>query len=74
MKQIHNLADIMVYRDICKHYGIETTSTQVSGEILEPRICPHCREMNSPVSSFCHLVVRLCMKVQRNQPIGLPII
>ena len=25
------------------------------GDALEPRICPHCREMNSPMSSYCHI-------------------
>lgn len=42
-------------REICKLYGIEPTTTQVTGDTLEPRICPHCREMNSPSSKYCHI-------------------
>lgn len=42
-------------REICNLYGIEISTTQVSGDTLVPRICPHCKEINSPVSSFCHI-------------------
>lgn len=43
-------------REIYKLYGIEPAAAQIeSGETLEPRICPHCREVNSPVSNHCHL-------------------
>lgn len=42
-------------REICKLYGLKTTASQVVDNILEPRVCTHCREMNSPVSRVCHL-------------------
>jgi integrase/recombinase XerD len=42
-------------REICKLYGIEPTTTQVTGDALEPKICPHCKEMNSPISRHCHI-------------------
>ena len=42
-------------REICKLYGIEGTSAQVSDGALEPKVCPHCREMNSPISKHCHI-------------------
>ena len=44
-----------IAQEICKLYGIEGTSAQVSGDVLEPKICPHCREMNSPISRHCHI-------------------
>lgn len=42
-------------REICKLYGIEPTTSQVTGDALEPKVCPHCREMNSPISRHCHI-------------------
>lgn len=42
-------------REICKLYGIEATNDQFAGEPLEPRVCPKCREVNSPVARLCHV-------------------
>lgn len=42
-------------REIYRLYGIEPAVAQVTGKSLEPRVCPHCHEMNSPVSAYCHL-------------------
>ena len=50
-----HLTGIDIDREIYKLYGIESKTTQVSADTLEPRVCPHCDEMNSPVSRHCHL-------------------
>ncbi|MDD1730106.1 MAG: site-specific integrase [Methanospirillum sp.] len=42
-------------REIFKLYGIEPSAAQVQEKCLEPKVCPHCKEMNSPVSAYCHL-------------------
>ncbi|PWR75342.1 site-specific integrase, partial [Methanospirillum stamsii] len=42
-------------REIFKLYGIEHTTTQVTEGKIEPKICPHCHEINSPVSKYCHI-------------------
>lgn len=42
-------------REICNLYGIEPQIAQVTGKDLKPKMCPHCHEMNSPISHYCHL-------------------
>jgi len=42
-------------REIYKLYGIEPKAVQESAEKLEPRVCPNCNEVNSPISKYCHL-------------------
>ena len=42
-------------REIYNLYGIEPQVAQVTGKDLKPKICPHCHEMNSPISHYCHL-------------------
>lgn len=41
-------------REIFKLYGIEHQVTQTTEQNIEPRVCPHCKEMNAPISLFCH--------------------
>lgn len=50
-----HLTGMDIDREICKLYGIEPAAAQTKNEGLEPRICPHCREVNSPISNHCHL-------------------
>lgn len=42
-------------REIFRLYGLEHSTTQVTGKKIEPHVCPHCKELNGPMSSFCHI-------------------
>lgn len=42
-------------REIYRAYGIERGETKTESIALEPVICPFCKEVNSPGSSYCHL-------------------
>jgi len=44
-----------VDREINKLYGISSDELEATTNRLEPRICPHCNEGNSPISKHCHL-------------------
>ncbi len=42
-------------KELFKLYGIEPAAAQISGDQMEPRICPHCHEPNSAISKHCHI-------------------
>jgi site-specific recombinase XerD len=43
-------------REIHRLYGIDPKSTQEEENVtLEPKVCPYCKEINSPVSMHCHI-------------------
>ncbi|MGV8108981.1 tyrosine-type recombinase/integrase [Methanospirillum sp.] len=42
-------------RELFSLYGIEHATAQVTDKKIEPHICPHCKELNSPISKFCHV-------------------
>lgn len=42
-------------REIFKLYGIEPATAQVTDQKIEPRVCPHCKELNAPISKYCHV-------------------
>lgn len=50
-----HLAGSDIDREMFRLYGLEQHVSQVTESRLEPRVCPHCKELNAPVSLWCHL-------------------
>lgn len=42
-------------REIHRLYGISNEELEATTNRMEPKICSHCKEVNSPISKHCHL-------------------
>jgi len=54
-----HLSGVDVDREIYKLYGIEESTVNKKERVLEPKICPHCGEICSPVSRYCSVCGQL---------------
>jgi hypothetical protein len=68
-----HLTGIDIDKEICKLYGIETTSTQVSGEILNHESAPTVAKRTARSHRSSIYVIRPYAKMLRNQLMDLPI-
>ena len=50
-----HLSGVDVDREIQKLYGLKICTTGKSEKNLEPKICPHCKEICGPISKYCPL-------------------
>ncbi len=50
-----HLAGSDIDNEIFKLYGIDPKVSQITKDTVEPRVCPHCKEINSPISRHCHI-------------------
>jgi site-specific recombinase XerD len=42
-------------REINRLYGISNDELEATANRMLPKVCPHCKEVNSPVSKHCHI-------------------